>query len=422
MEENKLDEVVASNDEKNEEIVPIENMPKDSSEGITPVEEIVKEPVIEESNDNIQPKKLSRREKRRERVRKALFAKEDIKYKAPLSYRHLRIIGWICMALGQLALLCSICNTIMDWSPVGKAGYQAISVISTLSTPLFVFASFGLILSKQKRYSSFLITYGLALLAVGFGFIFFYYRYVDGLFVQIGINKTEFAEITKNFIGNKININVFVDLFTFALFHFFINYSPKKYFKGRKIIIFRLFSLIPISFILLCYVLHILHGFAIINLPLFIYPFLTTKSPLLFALFVIISLWIRNREKWFIKLGATKEEYHKFSSTNRNSLSFSTHLSILILASIVADFIIGIIIGFIINIIIGLPFESDVLTDNFLVGQTFSLVFSIPIIFLYSYTKSYKEKIIDIIIPVGGIALVSWVYIEFIYQVVTHFV
>ena len=420
MEENKLDEAVASKDEKNEEIVPIDNI-EESNEKITSVEDIIEEPV-KEIEAEIKPKKLSRREKRRERVRKALFAEEDIKYKAPLSYRHLRIIGWICMALGQLALLCSICNTIMDWSPIGKAGYQAISVISNLSTPLFVFASFGLILSKQKRYSSFLVTYGLAFLAIGFGFIFFYYRYVDGLFVQLGINKTNFAEITKNFIGNKININVFADLFTFALFHFFINYSPKKYFKGRKIIIFRLFSLIPISFILLCYVLHILHGFAIISLPLFIYPFLTTKSPLLFALFVIISLWIRNREKWFIKLGATKEEYHKFSLTNRNSLSFSTHVSILILVGIVADFIIGMIIGFIINIILGMPFNSDVLTDTFLIGQTFPLVFSIPILFLYSYTKTHKEKIIDIIIPIGGIALVSWIYVEFIYQVVTHFV
>ena len=246
MEENKLDEAVASNDEKNNKIVPIENIKEESDDVITPVEEIVKEPV-KEIDAKTQPKKLSRREKRRERVRKALFAKEDIKYRAPLSYRHLRIIGWICMALGQLALLCSICITISNWSPVGVFGYQAISIISSLSTPLFVFASFGLILSKQKRYSSFLITYGLAFLAVGLGFIFFYYRYVDGLFVQIGISKTEFAEITKNFIGNKININVFVDLFTFALFHFFINYSPKKYFKGRKIIIFRLFSLIPIE-------------------------------------------------------------------------------------------------------------------------------------------------------------------------------
>ena len=421
MEENKLDEAVASNDEKNEEIVPIENIKEESDEVITPVEEIVKEP-LKEIEAKTQPKKLSRREKRRERVRKALFAKEDIKYKAPLSYRHLRIIGWICMALGQLALLCSICNTIMDWSPVGKAGYQAISVISNLSTPLFVFASFGLILSKQKRYSSFLVTYGLAFLAIGFGFIFFYYRYVDGLFVQLGINKTNFAEITKNFIGNKININVFADLFTFALFHFFINYSPKKNFKGRKIIIFRLFSLIPISFILLCYVLHILHGFAVINLPIFIYPFLTTKSPLLFALFVIISLWIRNREKWFIKLGATKEEYHKFSLTNRNSLSFSTHVSILILVGIVADFIIGMIIGFIINIILGIPFDSDVLTDTFLIGQTFPLVFSIPILFLYSYTKTHKEKIIDIIIPIGGIALTAFVYLEVIYQIISYLV
>lgn len=421
MEENKLDEAVASNDEKNEEIVPIENIKEESDEVITPVEEIVKEP-LKEIEAKTQPKKLSRRERRRERVRKALFAKEDIKYKAPLSYRHLRIIGWICMALGQLALLCSICNTIMDWSPVGKAGYQAISVISNLSTPLFVFASFGLILSKQKRYSSFLVTYGLAFLAIGFGFIFFYYRYVDGLFVQLGINKTNFAEITKNFIGNKININVFADLFTFALFHFFINYSPKKYFKGRKIIIFRLFSLIPISFILLCYVLHILHGFAVINLPIFIYPFLTTKSPLLFALFVIISLWIRNREKWFIKLGATKEEYHKFSLTNRNSLSFSTHVSILILVGIVADFIIGMIIGFIINIILGIPFDSDVLTDTFLIGQTFPLVFSIPILFLYSYTKTHKEKIIDIIIPIGGIALTAFVYLEVIYQIISYLV
>ena len=76
----------------------------------TPVQEEVKEaPIEEEINEEAlnseEPKKLSRKEKRREKLRQKLLNPNDIKYQGPLSYRYLKIIAWIAIAIGQVAVI-----------------------------------------------------------------------------------------------------------------------------------------------------------------------------------------------------------------------------------------------------------------------------------------------------------------------------
>ena len=56
--------------------------------------------------------------------------------------------------------------------------------------------------------------------------------------------------------------------------------------------------------------------------------------------------------------------------------------------------------------------------DNYQLGQAISMVVAIPILFLYSYTREHKNTLIDIFIPIGGIALCGFVYIEYIFQLI----
>lgn len=393
----------------------IEEIIENNEEEIVPVNDLIEEEIIEEK-----PKILTKKEKRREKVRKALFSKEDIKYRGPLSYRYLRVLGWLSIASAQVALLTSLCSSAFGWNPIGKSGSLIFSLFGYLSTSFFLFASFGMVLSGQKKYSSFLLTYGLGFLAIGLGFIFFYSRYVYDIFKRADVPEELYVNAFKNLIGNRIPINVFSDLFMFVLFHFFINHHPKKILKNN-IKLFRSLSILPVLFVVVCYILRILNGFSIINMSIYLYPFLPTKSPFIFALFIIISLWIKNRERWFNKLGATKEEYNKFSLTNRNSLSFSIHISIIIGFIVLAEIILGIFLG-IIYLIINPDIDILNVLDIYQIGQSGSLLFAVPFLFLYSYTRTHKDKTIDIIIPIVGVGLIVWTYIEILYQILIHFV
>ena len=49
-------------------------------------------------------KKRIKKEKKKAQIRAKLFNKKDIKYRGLLSYRHLRIIAWISLAVGQMYL------------------------------------------------------------------------------------------------------------------------------------------------------------------------------------------------------------------------------------------------------------------------------------------------------------------------------
>ena len=156
-------------------------------------------------------------------------------------------------------------------------------------------------------------------------------------------------------------------------------------------------------------------------IPFFIYPFMTTKSPLVFAIFVTVSLWIKNREKVFLRFGATKEEYQKYTLTNRNSLSFSIHLSIIIAFYAIIEILLLIVLVLVFFSIKGDNAEGiETYFDAFGIGQAFSCLIAIPFILLYSYTREHKNGSFDLIIPMGGFALIAFVYIEYIYQFLMH--
>ena len=367
-------------------------------------------------------KKALKREKRYNKIRNRLFKENDIKYEGPLSYRYLRIFAWIFLAFGQIVLLNSLSESLLNQNALGPFGASALSLLSSLSTPLFIIASFGMVLNKRRKAFDYILLYGLAYLGVGLGFIFFYLRYVNGLFVNLGVDKLPFITLFEGFLSDKVQVNVFADLFAFVLFHFFLNYKPKKFFKGKLLIVFRLFTFLPILFILTSYVLKILAATNQISMPFYIFPFLTTKSPIVFLVFVLAALWIKNREKWYLRLGASKEQYNEYLKTKRNSLHVSISLTIIILISILFDVLL-LIIAVIYFTATNLPVEkfSDIAIDTFGVGQASSMLLAVPFIFLYSYKRQHKDTRIDLLIPIVGIALIALVYVEGIYQFILEF-
>ena len=383
-------------------------------------EENSTEQVIEEKPLD---KKALKREKRYNKIRKRLFKENDIKYEGPLSYRYLRIFAWLFMAFGQIVLLNSLSVSMMHYDALGDVWTTILGILSSLSTPLFILASFGLVLNGRRNIRDFMLVYGLAYVGMGLGFIIFYLRYIKGLFVELGLSELPFTDYFDAFLSDKVQVNVFADLFAFALFHFFLNYTPRKIFKGKSVYAFRLFSLIPVIFVLGSYIIKILTATGQMNLPFYIFPFLTTKSPIIYLIFIVAAMWIKNRERWYLKLGATKNDYQEFLKTNRNSLSVSIHLSIIIALASLLDIVL-LIIAMIYYYANNLPTDDigDVVINTFGVGQASIMLLAIPFIFLYSYKRKHKDGRIDLIIPILAIALLALVYVEGIYQFILEFV
>ena len=360
--------------------------------------------------------KLTRREKRYQILREKYLNPEDIKYRGPITYRYLRIIAWVAFALGYFLMITALGNRLLGVNVLSEGGENFASIIASLSTPLFIIAAFGYVLGGHKTYKNLVIFYSIAFVAIGAAVDILYARYIASIFVKAG-TPPETLVTVGNFFKHKVEINVFADLASFALVCFFLNCNPKKSFKGKKIILFRLFAILPILFVFSSYILKVISAVTPFELPFYAYPFLTTKSPYVFLAFVAMALWLKYREKLFLKIGLTKEQYREYLKTNRNSLSFSTILSIIILVAAFVDFVvlIGFIVGFK-DMAQADPDGFSNLVKGFNVGQALSMILVIPFVMLFSYTRGHKDKNTDLFVVLGGIGLTVIMVLESVYQ------
>lgn len=368
------------------------------------------------SDLNVKKEKISRKEKRKRKLMKNFFDETDIKYSGPLTYRYLRIIAWIAMAITQFLVINSISGAILE-SPLATGGWAVfLSLLSNLSVPLFFIAVMGTIINKSKSYKSIIIFYTALYLVIGLSVVLIFNRYfagIYGLFAEE--NSTVSLEAGKQ-IGKKFEINVFSDLLMLSLFNFFIEYQPKKYFQEKKIYIFRALALLPIAYVIASYIIKINTNLGRLDLPFEIYPFLTTKPPLLYAVFIAMALWIKNRERKYIKLGGTYEGYDNYLKTNKNSLKYSKALSIFLLIISIVDIILSLIFG--INYYLNGGEDITGYLKSIEMGDCVSLFLAIPFVMLYSYTKVHKESKYDLFVPLAGIGLIVFVYVESIYEIV----
>ena len=76
--------------------------------------------------------KLTRRQKKLNKYKEKLLAKEDIKYVGPLSYRELRIIAWLAFAASSFVLYFSFVNSSSTESLIHPAIIISASIFSDI--------------------------------------------------------------------------------------------------------------------------------------------------------------------------------------------------------------------------------------------------------------------------------------------------
>ena len=366
-------------------------------------------------------------------------ASNDIRYRGPLSYRHLQIMGWLAISFLVLHYLIELGIMIDPNQPKWVLSLNSVAgFVSEFALPLFLFANFAILLDRKQTFKAQLLKFGGLSLLVVILFLLVTEHYILELGAAIAGGTADVqAQIDGYFLSRirtgSISFNFFVDMFLCTLLLFFLEYTPKKVFTGKKRYIFRMFALIPIVYEAGSLVIRIMAYYEIISPPLIVYPLLTTKPPMSFALFVILVLFIKIREFRFRKRGKTKQEYIEFTKTRVNSLQFSVFSSIMILVTGVIDIIL--LIGFsAVDIVVKnkehleqagnisqqaieeMSKVSVLGVAGWGIGAHFSMIYIIPIILLFSYTRNHKNPKADIAIPIGGILLAVFVGIEGLHQ------
>ena len=366
-------------------------------------------------------------------------ASNDIRYRGPLSYRHLQIMGWFGISFLVLHTLIELGIMIDPNQPKWVLSLNAVaSVVSEFALPLFMFANFAILLDRKMTFKAQLLKFGGLSLLVVILFLLVTEHYILEVGTAIAGDKAGVqAQIDGYFLSRirtgSLSFNLFVDMFLCTLLLFFLEYTPRKVFTGKKRYLFRMFALIPVVYEAGSLVIRILAYYGMISPPLIVYPLLTTKPPMSFVLFVILVLFIKIREFRFRKRGKTKQEYMEFTKTRLNSLQFSVFSSIMILVTGVIDLIL--LIGFSAFDIVVKNMDHLEQVENaseqaleemsmvsargvtgWGIGLHSTMIFIIPIILLFSYTRNHKNPKADIAIPIGGILLAVFVGIEGLHQ------
>ncbi len=373
--------------------------------------------------EKLKPKGYNKKQLKLLHRKQKLMNPIDIKYSPPLSYRYLRALAWISLAVSQIYILHA-------HSELAYASFFSHGVISTLvdlfadmSMPLFLVASFGYILNHKRSNISITISYFVCYIGIALAEIFILRRYVISIMTAMGIDPGEMAKILGNLLGQKVQVNVFADLFILTLFNLLMNWNPKKVFTGKKVIILRLLSILPLGFAAVSFALRYMLKDGSLSLPIDIYPFLTTKSPLVYGIFIMLTIWTKNREREFKKFGATTEDYHAYLQTKRNAFSFSRYVAKLFFWFALLDVILTIIVSAIIAVQLDIDLDlASTYARSIGLGQCIGIGLAIPLILLFSYKKTHKDSTMDIIIPVVGIGLCALVYVEGLYEIIVNWI
>ena len=353
----------------------------------------------------------------------------DIKYKGVLSYRHLRIIAWSILVIVQIATIFKING---HFDPVFAANTRwfiiATNVIRDLPLPLLLLANITVILQRKSNWKRLFLFYGgvALLLYVIANFVIFHYG--SGLMYAIrGTNDLYQDSLTYGSLLMGLGrsgyvFNFFIDLFLFSLTCYFLYYTPKGGFKSDKHrILFRSLVLLPFLYEISCIIIKSFSIYGFFPMPSFIYFLLPCKPPLLFVAFYLLLLLYRLHETKRVKKNIMDEEKMKeYRKTNAHTFRFS-----IVLASLFAlAAIIGLLLLVIYSIVIYIHKDNAQqlmyfrsLSEHLNIDFSFGLLFMIPISLLFDYKKVHKNNKIDMFVPLVGIGLIIFVYIEGLYQI-----
>ncbi len=391
------------------------------------VEEKVEEIASVEDKDTVKEEK---KKSKRISMYDVTPENDTTKFKGIFSYRHFRIAGWVCMAM---ALTNSMIGLGMKLSSQVAEKYSVVhdvlSFFAELGVFLFLFANFAVIIDKKSSYKKLFIMYGA--LSAGFVLLFadVYYRFLGGIVGSINDEMGTTIDTSDLMSGGFQAFNIFLDMLLCTAVVFFIDYKPTKFFVGKKLYIFRAFAALPILYELACILLKYFATVDGLKLHPMVSPFLTTKPVLCFLLFVRMAFYVKGRETKFLNHGKTLEDYDTFMRTNRNSLQFARKFALLTLLYGFIDLVVVLILVILRLANAGLlQAFLDAGADNqettqllvYVLGEAraigfggaVSMIFIVPFIFFFSYSKRYKKSKVDTLIPVGAVAVIGLVVIE----------
>ena len=351
----------------------------------------------------------------------------DIRYRGPLSYRTFKILGWLCIALSQVAVLLTM-EARLDpgMADALRTPTMVLKLLSNLALPFLLIANFALILNAGEGYGKQLARFGGIALAVVAGSVALFQRYIVGSVAVFMESRQEAVAFLSDMFhmpsgAGYLSYNLFIDLFLCTLLMFFLNYRPKRLFTGKLLGVFRAFAVLPVVYEIASITLKILAVEGKVALPLIVFPLLTVKPPMTFLVFVVLAFFIKNRERVFRKNGRTHADYQAFLKTNRNSLQFSSFTAIILAAAGILD----IVAFFVVSAILSqhTPEGAELAEDFYLshlnalgLGDSVLLLLLSPLMLLFSYTRTHRNKMPDTLIPFAGVVLIALVYIEGGYQ------
>lgn len=355
----------------------------------------------------------------------------DIKYQGPISYRYMKILAWLFLGLAQLAIIFRIgAKLITEQEPLYTQLASIFNLFSTLPLIYFLLSNIAIILQSRFNAKKRLLIYGLGSIGIYIGINFLVFNFGATLFMKAGdsfLDAMDSAYSTLQMMGfQAYSINVFIDLFLFTLVFFFLSYIPKNHFKGKNLIYFRLFAILPILYEVVALVFKSLDAALILTIPFYVKTIFPTKPPLLFIAVMILALFMKLRERRFLKHGRTLEEYDAFLLSRRNSLQFSLITMIVLFATFAVDFITtSIVVG---NMSSASPeditmgsYQMLSILNSMGLGNCFGILFALPILPLFSYTKTHKNTEIDKFIPIGGIVYVFILIVEVVFFMLLNF-
>ena len=360
--------------------------------------------------------------------------KNDISYRGPLSYRWLRVLGWFFLLVAQFGLIARINIKLFPTADLAIGWLANLGdFLTAFPLPLFLLANFASIFQKKNEWKKLLLFYGgVALLLYAAANIIFAHYWYGLVHAFIPLSFWDMSKLFGTLLFGMGNLglvfNIFIDLFLCSLLFFFMNYTPKRLEGKKGLIFFRLLVFLPIFYEIGSILIKYFVASGEMLIPTFVFFLLTSKPPLMFVAFLALVLILKIEEHRTHKTKRDPNFIEEHRKTNAHSLRFSIIIAITFVIAGLVDLIIFIFGTTFLAVSIQ-PFEDvtvDTLQETSVIfnalgfGKAAILIIVAPIALLFSYTKSYEDTSVDTLIPLIGIGLIVFVYIEGLFQVVVQ--
>ena len=357
-------------------------------------------------------------------------AENDMKYRGPLNYQHFQILGWACIVAAVAAAIISLGGKLVGERVMDRFGTigSILSFMSQFSLPLLLIASFSRILNSNDGGKKMLLINGGAAVGIIAVTLLLGSRYFIGILKQIIAPAEKVVPMMNSIIagvvpGGFLAFNMFVDLFLCTLMMFLLNVQPKRWFTGKKVLILRFAVIIPIAYEGFCFWLKIQAMRGKVMLPMWSYPLLTMKPPVMILLFIVMAFVVKIREYRYCKHGNTHEDYQAFMQTNRNSFHLSVRLAILMVIFAVLDLVLLVLLTYLnadsAGALNATGEMAEEASDTFIslslavgIGKSWPIGLLAPFMLLFSYNKEPKNKMISMVLPAVAIVLCIFIVLE----------